>query len=77
MSGGREGAKPKDFTLKWNLRNKQNPQMEERTKSSIRLVNTENRLVAAREEEGGGGGTVGEGGREIQASSYGMTKSQE
>ena len=49
--------------------------MNKQTKSRNRSINAENKLMVVREEEGGGMGKIGEGEWEIQASTYGMTKS--
>ena len=51
--------------------------MNTQTKSRIRTINTENKLMVARRDSGTEMGKMGEGQWEIQASSYGMSKSQE
>ena len=62
---------PYDSTHKWNLK-----KMNRQTKSRIRTVNAENKLVVARGEAVGRLGKMCEGERELQASSYGISKSQ-
>ena len=64
----RERQIPYAFTYVWNLKNQMNTQ-----KSRIRPINTENRLMVAKE---GKSGREGEREWEIQAFSYGMNKSQ-
>ena len=51
--------------------------MNKQTKSRIRTINIENKLMVARGERVEGLGTMSEREREIQSSSYGMSKSQE
>lgn len=63
---------PYDSTHKCNpKRKKKNKQ----TKSRITPLNAEDKLMVAREVGGGGLGKMSEEEREIQASSYGMSKS--
>ena len=50
-------------------------QMKKQTKSRIRAINTENKLMVPGGIRGGGMGKVSKGKWEIQASSYGMNKS--
>ena len=50
--------------------------LENKQKSRIRPINTENKLMVARGKEAGGRGKIGDGEWEIQhASSYRMNKS--
>ena len=52
-------------------------QMNKQTKGRIRTINTENKLIVSRKQGVGGIRKMGEGEWEIQASSYGINKSQE
>ena len=49
--------------------------MNKQTKSRIRPINIENKLMVVRGEVSGGFDRMGEGRWEIQASNYGMNKS--
>ena len=58
----------------WNLKNKTNEQQQQK-KNKIRLIDTEDKLVVAREEGSWVVGKMGEGDQEVQSSSYKIHKS--